>query len=89
MSAINTEPRHLHCRGEFVRILSRAELEASRDEDGIIETPDGNVVLEPMLAFAGMSARILGVDEFGDFKLDVDKGEYGWSDAMFVAPPEA
>ena len=74
---------HKYQIGDRVRIRDREDLEAYRDEDGIIELDDGEVVLDEMLAYSGLVAHVAGLDEFGGYKIDLDKGEYGWSAEMF------
>lgn len=71
--------------GDRVKIRPREFFEEARDEDGMIELEDGEVVLDEMLAFSGQVARIDKIDPFGEFSLDIDKGEYGWSAEMFEA----
>ena len=77
----------LHYVGERVQIRGRGHFQLLADVDGIIEAGD-EVFVEPMFAYCGEWARITGLDPFGSFLLDIDKGEFGWSGAMFEDNPD-
>lgn len=68
--------------GDKVVIKQNLKEGMAREYDEVTETM-GMWITEEMLQYVGQEAEIVDIDEDGDYVLNIDNGEYLWSDEMF------
>lgn len=61
--------------GDYVRITSNVH---------VLYEEDVHDIVEDMLKYEGQLARITDIDADGSYRIDLDNGEWKWSDVLFI-----
>lgn len=74
-----------HTKGDKIRIRDLTWIDARKQECATGEhiLCGNESMVDDMFQFAGRTAIITGVNPFGEYELDIDDGEWSWTDFMF------
>ena len=75
-----------HKKGDRVRIRDSAWIDAHKQDcvTGEHIMCGKESMVDDMFQFAGRTATITMINPFGEYELDIDDGEWSWTDEMFA-----